>query len=133
MTPEDLGALKDHFGLLSEDHNSLNLAELRSFLGDTLTKADLAKSLGISRTRLYEKQVKLSKEFMRTKMIPIIQTADLAYEIFKNEESTRRWILSPNSYFFGKSPLEVCLLGEGPELINFLNRKLGYDNDQKAK
>jgi hypothetical protein len=81
---------------------------------------------------MYSETVTLTKDFMKMKMIPVIQVADLAHELFKNDDLTKRWILSPNSYFFGKSPLEVCLIGEGSILINFLNRKLGRGHEEAA-
>jgi len=40
--------------------------------------------------------------------------------------------LAPNSYYFGKSPFDVCLLGDGRVVIEFLLRKLGSLSGEKA-
>jgi uncharacterized protein (DUF2384 family) len=54
-----------------------------------------------------------------------VQVADLVQELLKDEEATKKWLMEPNDYFFGNTPLEVCLRGDGQLLVDYLLKKLG--------
>lgn len=118
--------LKNSFGILTSDLQAIESKGFKKFLGeDRFKPADLSKSLGIGRTTLYEKRVKVSREFIKEKLIPIALSAEMAADILGNMEKGRLWVLTPNSYFFGKSPFEVCLLGDGRAVLELLQSRLG--------
>ena len=65
-------------------------------------------------------------DFIEKHLIPIVWAADIAYELFEGDkEKARTWMLTPNSYFFGKSPFNVCLVGEGKAVIELLLERSG--------
>jgi uncharacterized protein (DUF2384 family) len=132
LTALDLGSLRDHFNLLTKDHRSVRPESLQEFLGGGLPQTELARMLGVPRSTSYQKTVKLSQEFMRNNIVPIAMAADLAVDLLTSKEEARRWMLAPNSYYFGKSPFDVCLLGDGRVVIEFLLRKLGSLSGEKA-
>jgi hypothetical protein len=84
----------------------------------------MSELLGIPRSASYQKTIKLPKE-MAFNIIAIAMAADLASELLSSEDEGRRWMLAPNSYYFGQSPFDVCLLGNGKAVIEFLQQKLG--------
>lgn len=118
--------LKNSFGILTPDFQAIEAKGLKKFLGeDRFKPADLSKSLGVARTTLYEKRIKVSHEFIKDKLIPIALSAELAAELLEDMEKGRLWVLTPNSYFFGKSPFEMCLLGDGKAVLELLQARLG--------
>lgn len=132
LTAQDLGGLRNHFNLLTDDHRSVRPEALREFLGAGLPQTEVAKILGVPRATSYQKAVKLSPEFMRDNMVPIAMAADLAFDLLGSKDEARRWMLAPNSYYFGKSPFDVCLLGDGRTVIEFLMLRLGQLSGEKA-
>lgn len=129
---QDLGGIKNHFNILTDDFQAVQPEALRDFLGPGIPQTELAKILGVPRSSVYQKKVKLSSAFIREKIVPIAVAADLALEIFKSEDEARRWMLAPNSYYLGKSPFDVCLSGGGSTVIQFLGRKLGYELEKEG-
>lgn len=125
MTAAELGSMRNHFGLLTEDHRSVRPEAFREFLGRGISQTDLAKMLHVPRATSYQKAIKLPAEFMRDCIVPIAMAADLACDILGSKEEARQWMLAPNSYYFGKTPFDVCLLGNGTAVIEFLRQKLG--------
>ncbi len=118
--------LKNSFGILTSDFQAIESKGFKKFLGeDRFKPADLSKSLGIGRTTLYEKRIKVSHKFIKEKLIPIALSAEMAAELLGDMEKGRLWVLTPNSYFFGKSPFEVSLLGDGKAVLELLQSRLG--------
>ena len=116
--------LKNSFGILTPDLQAIESKGLKKFLGkDRFKPAELSKSFGIGRTTFYESRIKVSHEFIKDKLIPVALAAEMAAELFKDMGKGRLWVLTPNSYFFGKSPFEVCLLGDGRAVLELLNSR----------
>jgi uncharacterized protein (DUF2384 family) len=120
----DFGSIRNRFNLLTDDHRSLRTDALEQFLGKDVPKKEMAELLGIPRSTTYQKTIKLPKE-LAFNIIAIAMAADLATELLNSEDEARRWMLAPNSYYFGQSPFDVCLLGNGRTVIEFLKQKLG--------
>ena len=59
--------------------------------------------------------------------IKIIHTVvDEAYALMGNNTSeTMIWLTSPNSIFMGYSPFEICIQGQGEEVVNWIQIRLG--------
>jgi hypothetical protein len=126
MEAMHLGQMKNRFDILDAKQNMIRPKKLRDFLGGTVGVDELALTLGKSRAALYRESIKLSKDFIEKHLIPIVWAADIAYELFEGDkEKARSWMLTPNSYFFGKSPFNVCLVGEGKAVIELLLERSG--------
>ncbi len=116
--------LRNDFGILTSDFQAIESKGLKKFLGEDRYKPEeLAKSFGIGRTTFYEPRIKVSHEFIKEKLIPIALAAEIAADLFQDMEKGRLWVLTPNSYFFGKSPFEVCLLGDGRAVLELLDSR----------
>lgn len=125
MTAQDAGAIKNYLKILSDDHRKLRPNVLQRVTG--FGPGALASETGIARPMLYRKEIALrpSSDLTR-RVILLVIASDLAYELFDRvPEETVKWVSSPNSIFFGASPFEVCMRGEGENVINWLNRHLG--------
>ncbi|MBP9709222.1 MAG: hypothetical protein KBD78_16425 [Oligoflexales bacterium] len=124
---EKYGAdIQNKFGLLNDRLNRVRPPKLREFLGDEYTAEEVAKKIGKSRPSMYKPEIQLSKDFIEKYLIPVVISSDLAIKLFNNKkEDARLWMLTPNSFFFGKSPFNLCLLGDGKEVISFLRERLG--------
>lgn len=128
---KDYGALENHFGLLTSDKQSIDTEEFRGFIEPTgMSIGELSKSMGLSRTSLYSKKLKLSKKDISSRIIPFVIAADLAFELFNDEAKAKAWLLTPNTIFFGKSPFQVSLLGDGKAVIDQLLTWLGKKDGQ---
>ncbi len=129
---EAMNQIKNRFDILDTTRPSMmhiRPKKLRDFLGGALGVDELAQSLGKSRASLYRESIKLSNSFIEKHLIPIVWAADIAYELFgEDKEKARSWILTPNSYFFGKSPLHVCLAGDGKAVIDLLLERSGRND-----
>jgi len=116
--------LRNDFGILTPDLQAIESQGLKKFLGKGRFKpSELSKSFNIGRTTFYESRIKVSHEFIKEKLIPIALAAEIAADLFKDMEKGRLWMLTPNSYFFGKSPFEVCLLGDGRAVLELLESR----------
>ena len=108
--------------------------KLKDFVGDSFTTAELAKKVKRTRAAMYKEETPLSKDFIEQFLVPIVISSDHAVELFNGDlEEARRWVLTPNSYFFGKSPFNACLLGDGKHIIDFLVERLGKKPDGQEK
>jgi uncharacterized protein (DUF2384 family) len=127
MEALDLNQIKNRFDILdSSKQNMIRPHKLREFIGGSIGVDELAQSLGKSRASMYRDSIKLNKEFIETYLIPIVWAADIAYELFNGDkEKARNWMLTPNSYFFGKSPFNICLVGDGKAVIDLLLERSG--------
>jgi len=122
----DYGSTKNLFGLMTED-NRVRPDMFIEFLGSSVKKADVARILNIPRPSVYKEAINLPEVFIKEKLIPIVIAADLAVELFSDREKARRWMLTPNSYFFGRAPFDMCIIGEGRPVISFLANHLGRE------
>lgn len=130
----DHGSIKNTFGILNNDLSKVQPGKLREFVGKSMSPGELADKLSKPRGSMYKDTVKLPREFIEDKLIPVVVASDLACELFENnQEEARIWMLTPNSYFFGKSPFNKCLLGEGEAVIEFLAERLGIAINVKEK
>ncbi|MBI2521199.1 MAG: hypothetical protein HYV97_12300 [Bdellovibrio sp.] len=114
-----------------------------------LEKVEFSVRCNLSRPLLYKDEIdlKLLKD-LKNGILQIVFATDLAFELFKYDTvetrhialheltkeqikrlkaQTVQWLCSPSQLLFGKSPLDVCLLGKGHELIRWLQAKLGYE------
>lgn len=49
----------------------------------------------------------------------------LAYELFgRDTKKALKWMRAENKDFFNSSPFEVCIRGQGKDLIKFLKKRL---------
>lgn len=143
---------KNVLGLLSpNDSYKLRPNRLLEITG--YSKAALAKELRSSRPLMYKDEVDLrTMKQIRDGIFQMVIVSDLIFELFKFNEpemkdslklskedllklqgETERWLMSPNQLLFGKSPFEVCISGEGKELIMWLASKLGIDTPASDK
>lgn len=121
---EQIGSMKNRLRLLSDDRKSINMSAWENVTG--LRRTETSRALGVSRTATYRsKAIPVKKETL-DKVVRLAFAADLAFEILgENVEETRKWIMSPNQHFFGDSPFEVCMRGDGQDVIRWLLIKLG--------
>lgn len=132
LTIQGLGAIRDEFGLLSKDKKHVSPSKFRDFMGPSASMSDVARVLNVQRTGLYKKEeVKVSNDFVKDKLVFIALAADLAHEILGDREKAREWVLTPNSFFFGVSPFDVCLEGRGKTVVEFLMERSGKSKHAK--
>lgn len=130
----DYGEIKNTFNILNGSMDKLRPPKLKEFVGDSFTTAELAKKVRRTRAAMYKEETHLPKDFIEQYLVPIVIASDLAVDLFQGDlEEARRWVLTPNSYFFGKSPFNVCLLGDGKFIIDFLVERLGVNTDGQEK
>ena len=125
MKSPDLGALRNALGILTPDLRKFRPKRLMAITG--LGQTELSKVTGKARPLLYEKELplKISSTFAKA-IFSLVIVTDLAFELFGADESeTKKWLMSPNTLLFGDSPFLVCMRGEGHELMNWLNTRLG--------
>ena len=125
LKAKNLGTTPNHFHLLNPD---LTKFYPQKFLDLTkLNPTVAAKKIGISRPNFYKDEISLAKnEKLTKKIMEFIVSADLAFELLgENKKETLLWLSSPNTAFFGDTPLEICLRGEGRRLIEWLLTRLG--------
>jgi hypothetical protein len=130
MLEQGYGQMRDVYGLLSPDHRSIKPASVKEFVAPRLNVSALAKTLEVPRTSLYEKTSPLSDEWIKKRIIPLVLSADIAFELFKDREKARLWMITENAYFFGQSPFDLCLKGEGEKVIKFLMQRAGKISGQ---
>jgi hypothetical protein len=128
----DSGAFRNLFGLMSKDHKKLRTDEFRRFLGgEDVSRSEVAQLLKIPRTTAYETELRLPRDFVMAKLLPFAMASDLAFDLFRDKERARMWMITPNSFFFAKSPLDVCLVGDGQAVLEFLHERLGHRVEEK--
>lgn len=63
----------------------------------------------------------------------IIEALTLTIELFlsgdKSIEDGVKWFFKPQEFLFKKSPFEVCLIGEGENLIQWLKNRLNKSEE----
>ena len=62
--------------------------------------------------------------FLRKRGCYLIKATILAQELFEDVKKAENWMMASNSYF-GHSPFEVILMGEGIHVLRFLEERLG--------
>lgn len=125
MAFQEMGAVKNHFQILTKDAKGFAPKQLSML--SPLSTTHLAEQLGKSRPNMYVD--KISFKSLPVDLIEgihkIVVISDLAYELFKDEEKTIGWMISPNNFLFGLTPFQACLVGRGDDLIKLLAEKLG--------
>jgi hypothetical protein len=118
-----LGALKNYFGILSDDGRRLRPQNFMNATG--LGAAELAKFVQKSRPQLYREEIPLSEK-LRKRIVQLVMATDIVFELLdRNLEETKKWMMVPNTVVFGDSPFEVCMRGEGETLIEWLKERGG--------
>ena len=126
----DDGSLKNSFGIL-DSHRRLKSKNFLSFVAPSgLSKRQVFEKLGISRPKLYQSTIRLSDKDIHDVIIPFVMAADLAVQLWKEKKQAKNWMMTSNSYFFGKSPFEVAMSGDGEAVIQLLMRWLGRVDGQ---
>lgn len=120
------GTPRDEFGLLTHDFN-LKPKRLIEFVGKTYTVEELGKKINKSRISMYQPEVRLDQDFVENYLFPLVIATDLAVELIGDKEEGRKWMMAPNSYYFGRSPFSMCFLGDGKRVIDGLLEKLGRE------
>ena len=126
----DDGSLKNSFGILDHRKRLMGKNFLEFVGSSSLTKKEVSKQLGISRPKMYQKTIQLSESEINEIIIPFVMSADLAVQLWKDKKRAKNWIMTSNSYFFGKSPFEVAMNGDGKAVIQLLMQWLGRINGQ---
>lgn len=123
----DMGAIKNHLGLLNANKSAFYPARLLDITGETPSTA--SRMLGVSRASLYKKEVSLRRNNdLVKKIVDFVSVGDLAFELLNQDKNeTIIWLNSPNTDFFGDSPFEICLRGHGKKLIKWLLVRLGKE------
>lgn len=68
----------------------------------------------------------MGNEEIIKQMLIYSEISMLAYELFSRDlEKAQSYIEKPNQYLFGKTALEVCLIGEGESFRDYLKGRLG--------
>ena len=127
MTASDLGTIKNRLGLLNEQRNAFYPNRLLEITGETPTTA--SKMLKIPRANFYKEKIPLKRDkILEKKIIDFVIAGDLAFELLnQNKNETLIWLTSPNAEFFGDSPFEICLRGDGKKIIEWLLVRLGRE------
>ena len=120
---ENYGQIRNRFGLLSKDNKRLETKKFLEFLeGEKINT--IAQETGVPRTTFYQKSFILKDE-VQERLIPFVIAADLALDLFDDYEQARMWIMTPNEYFFGKSPFQMAMRKQGEAVIILLRKWLG--------
>ena len=124
-TALNLGGIQNHLGLLNDKKNAFYPNRLLEITGESPTTA--SKQVRIPRASFYKDEIlfKRNKELER-KIIDFVVVGDLVYELMDgNMKEVVVWLTSPNLEFFGDSPFEICLRGDGKKIIEWLYTRLG--------
>ena len=119
------GGIQNRLGLLNAKGNAFYPNRLLELTEETPTTA--SDKMDIPRANFYKEEIqfKRNKELER-KIIDFVVVGDLAYELLEgNEKEIVVWLTSPNLEFFGDSPFEICLRGDGKKVIDWLYVRLG--------
>ncbi len=125
MTASDLGTIKNRLGLLNAQKNAFYPNRLLEITGETPTTASIM--LKIPRANFYKEIIPLKRDkVLEKKVVDFVIAGDLAFELLnQNKNETLIWLASPNAEFFGDSPFEICLRGDGKKIIEWLLVRLG--------
>ncbi len=127
MKASDFGTVRNHLGLLNAQKNAFYPNRLLDITGKTPTAA--SQKLKIPRANFYKEEVSLKRNtILEKKIIDFVIVADLAFELLnQNKKETVIWLTSPNAEFFGDSPFEICLRGDGKKIIKWLHIRIGKE------
>lgn len=122
------GEIGNKFGLLTKDFRRLETHKFLEFLeGEKINT--IAKEVGVPRTNLYQKNFIL-KDKVQERLIALVIASDLSFELFADYEKARLWIMTPNEYFFGKTPFQAIMRNQSESVINLLKKWLGKTDVQ---
>src|SRR4051794_40449546 len=112
----ELGKIENRFGLLEDPrtgggYTKLVPEKLREFMMPAVSAQELATKLGVGRGSMYKPKLGIDAAFLRERVLPLVLSADIACHVFWDQEKAREWMTSPNAYFFGQTPADVCLQG----------------------
>lgn len=123
LAAEQFGTIKNKLELLTKDCRRLRPATFCSMT--QLTPTVVAGFLGIQRPRLYQNDLAL-KGKVAQRIRQIVAATDKACVLFEdNLEETKRWLMAPNTIFFNSSPFEIIMQGDGQEVLEMLDERLG--------
>jgi hypothetical protein len=123
QTATDMGSIKNQLNWFSSDLKKLRPQEV--IKTTKIPVRVFSKVTKTSRPQAYKYEITLKPEIHK-RFIHLAQAAEIVFEIFKGDlKETSRWIMSPNEYFMGDSPFEVCLRGDGPLIIKWLAQHKG--------
>ncbi len=124
----DHGAVQNHLGLLNVKRNAFYPNRLLDITGENPTVA--SKKLNIPRASFYKEEVSLKRDkILEKKIREFVLVGDLAFDLLnQNKNETIIWLSSPNTEFFGDSPFEICLRGDGKKIIQWLLIRLGKES-----
>ena len=64
-------------------------------------------------------------------IFPLVSVSDTSYKLHihaMNEKEAKKkariWVMTENSYYFNRSPFEMCMLGEGGRVLSSLSEQL---------
>lgn len=125
MTPRDLGGIQNHLGLLNRKKTAFFPNRLMEISNSNPTEA--SKKLGLSRPNLYKEEISIRKDKeLAKKIVDLVIVGDLVFDLFGGKiDQTIMWLTEPNMDFFGDSPFDICLRGDGKKLIEWLYIRSG--------
>lgn len=124
-----LGKSPNHLGFLSNKNGQLGFNPDRFMSLTGLNPTEAGEVVGKARSQMYKDFIPLKPtDELRNKVLNLVMSTDIAYILFeKNAEETAKWVVSPNTLLFGSTPLEVCMRGDGKQLIKWLLDRAGQD------
>lgn len=115
--------VQNNMNWLSDDYSNFNA---RKFFNDTnFSRSQTANTLKIARASIYKDHLLLNKaNQIRERILHLVIVADIAYNLFESDKlQVAKWLTTPNTHFFGSSPIEVCFRGDGKTLIEWIHSK----------
>ena len=110
---------ENYFGLVS-DEGDLVTARIIALADGYYSPEEIADKLGRMKTSMLLQTLHITDEYLRDYISPLVRVTDLAYQTCGEMEQTRKWVMTPNPIFMGRSPFSMCLMGEGSNVINHL-------------
>lgn len=122
-TAATLGTFENRLKILSKDGQRFHPGALLDVTG--LKGGQLGNVLSVSRPMLYREDLPMKGRLRKT-ILALVRATDLAYELLgRNLEETKKWLRSPNTVYFGDTPFEVIMRGDGEEVISWISERLG--------
>jgi Protein of unknown function (DUF2384) len=94
------------------------LMELFTPKGDE--SLDFSYVMGLPRDKEEKDQVRIPSDHIWKMIEDMVILSDKAVEFWEDKEKAKTWLTEGNTYFFGKSPLQVCLAGNLDVVLNLL-------------
>lgn len=123
LTASEAGSIENRLGILTSNYKRFRPKAL--FRATGMSPTQIAQVMKIPRPNLYRDALPLNAK-IAGKIIKLVIATDYAFKLFKEDlRETKRWVISPNSFFFNDTPFEVIMRGDGLSVITWLRERLG--------